>query len=73
MVRPLNNYSRNFKFSRMQFIQQLNRADESLVSRKSLHPRLKIPMRLVDMLLFIAEHDDHHLAKMRAIRKSTEI
>ena len=29
-----------------------------------LHPRLKQPMRLVDHLYFVAEHDDHHLAKI---------
>jgi len=28
------------------------------------HPhRLKAPMRLVDHLYFVAEHDDHHLAR----------
>jgi hypothetical protein len=30
--------------------------------RTLLHPRLKMPMRLVDHLFFVAEHDDHHLA-----------
>jgi hypothetical protein len=29
-----------------------------------LHPRLKQPMRLVDHLYFVAEHDDHHLARI---------
>jgi uncharacterized damage-inducible protein DinB len=29
------------------------------------HPRLKQPMRLVDHLFFVAEHDDHHLAAIR--------
>jgi len=33
-------------------------------ARTSLHPRLKQPMRLVDHLHFVAEHDDHHLAKI---------
>lgn len=28
----------------------------------SFHPRLKRPMRLIDMCFFVAEHDDHHLA-----------
>jgi predicted short-subunit dehydrogenase-like oxidoreductase (DUF2520 family) len=30
--------------------------------RTSLHPRLKRPMRLIDLCFFVAEHDDHHLA-----------
>lgn len=36
----------------------------SLFSHSKLHPRLKQPMRLVDHLYFVAEHDDHHLARM---------
>jgi len=29
-----------------------------------VHPRLKQPMRLVDHLFFVAEHDDHHMARI---------
>jgi hypothetical protein len=32
-----------------------------------MHPRLKQPMRLVDHLFFVAEHDDHHLALIREL------
>jgi len=35
-----------------------------LFSRAIPHPRLQQPMRLVDHLYFVAEHDDHHLARM---------
>jgi hypothetical protein len=28
------------------------------------HPRLKTPMRLIDHLYFVAEHDDHHHARI---------
>jgi hypothetical protein len=35
----------------------------------ALHPRLKKPMRLIDMAYFIAEHDDHHLATIEAIKR----
>jgi hypothetical protein len=38
--------------------------DSSLFSRAIPHPRLKTPMRLVDHLFFVAEHDDHHLARI---------
>jgi hypothetical protein len=31
------------------------------------HPRLNVPMRLVDMLFFQAEHDDFHLARISAL------
>ncbi len=36
-------------------------------ARAALHPRLQKQMRLVDMCYFAAEHDDHHLAVIRAL------
>ena len=41
-------------------------------ARTAWHPRLKMPMRLVDHLLFIAEHDDHHLARIWELRLTCE-
>lgn len=32
--------------------------------KSARHPRLNQPMRVIDLALFIAEHDDHHLAKV---------
>lgn len=37
-------------------------------ARSAWHARLKVPMRLVDHLLFVAEHDDHHLARIWELR-----
>ncbi|MDP1727366.1 MAG: DinB family protein [Bacteroidota bacterium] len=34
---------------------------------KSLHPRLQVPVRPIDIAYFTAEHDDHHLADIREI------
>ena len=33
-------------------------------SEIALHPRLQVPMRLVDIMYFFAEHDDYHLARI---------
>lgn len=33
----------------------------------ALHPRLKRPMRPVDLLFFVAEHDDHHITSIKKI------
>ena len=38
-------------------------AEEAGIS--AVHPRLQKPMRMLDWLYFVAEHDDHHLAKAR--------
>lgn len=39
-------------------------------ARTAWHARLKVAMRLVDHLLFIAEHDDHHLAHIWELRRA---
>lgn len=42
---------------------------EMEVYMHALHPRLKTPMRTMDLFLFVAEHDDHHLAAISEINK----
>jgi hypothetical protein len=34
----------------------------------AFHERLQVPMRLVDCAQFYAEHDDHHLIRIRRLR-----
>ena len=53
-----------FRDLRMGLLSRLAALDEAAFERTLLHPRLKQPMRLVDHLYFVAEHDDHHLAKV---------
>lgn len=53
-----------FRAARERLLRSLDRLDASMFSRSGIHPRLKRPMRLVDHLYFVAEHDDHHLAKI---------
>ncbi len=38
--------------------------------RVALHPRLQQPMRVVDLMFFICEHDDYHLARVRQIARN---
>jgi len=42
---------------------------EKEVFKYALHPRLKTPMRTMDLFLFVAEHDDHHLAQISKLNK----
>jgi uncharacterized damage-inducible protein DinB len=53
-----------FRIARLQLMNRVGKLDPELFSRSMVHPRLKQPMRLVDHLFFVAEHDDHHLAKV---------
>ena len=50
-----------FRMARGQLVDRLERLDDSVLQVVSRHPRLDRPMRLVDLMLFIAEHDDHHM------------
>ena len=53
-----------FRKERTEFVNRLDGYDEKLVERTALHPRLKVKIRVIDLVFFIAEHDDHHLARI---------
>jgi uncharacterized damage-inducible protein DinB len=56
-----------FSQARKKLITKVENMDEATASLTALHPRLQKPMRLIDSLFFVAEHDDHHLAKIRKL------
>lgn len=58
-----------FRKTRLGWIDRLDGLSEEDFPRSALHPRLQLPMRLVDSLFFVAEHDDHHLATIWELRK----
>lgn len=57
----------SFRAERMKLMTRLDELESDVFGRVSHHPRLNVPMRLVDMLFFQAEHDDHHLARISEI------
>jgi len=57
-----------FRKARAALMERVEALDESVYSRVALHPRMKTPMRLIDHLYFVAEHDDHHLARIWELR-----
>ncbi len=61
-ARSLEQILAEFRKARAELVRRAEEADPSLSARAIPHPRLKKPMRLVDHLYFVAEHDDHHLA-----------
>jgi len=65
--RPLEEILTEFRAARGRLLKRVEEVDASLFARAIPHPRLKTPMRLVDHLYFVAEHDDHHLARMWAL------
>ena len=61
---------KQFSDARNKLIVKVENIDEATASKTALHPRLQKPMRLVDSLFFVAEHDDHHLTKIRELLKA---
>ncbi|HSB60739.1 MAG TPA: DinB family protein [Vicinamibacteria bacterium] len=62
--RELGELLRAFRDERGRFVERLDSWEPRLLSATAIHPRLQQPMRVVDMAWFVAEHDDHHLARM---------
>ena len=58
-----------FRRLREQTTHLLEAINEETVFKSALHPRLKIPMRTIDLFLFVAEHDDHHLARISELTR----
>jgi uncharacterized damage-inducible protein DinB len=61
-ARELKQILADFRARRERLLDRVETLPQSSVARSLLHPRLQQPMRLVDHLYFVAEHDDHHLA-----------
>lgn len=60
----------SFRAERGEFVRRLDDFDLEFVARTALHPRLQVPMRVIDLAYFIAEHDDHHLARISALLRA---
>lgn len=68
--KELENLLTSFRAERMKFVERLETYDEDFLSRTALHPRLQTPMRVIDNALFVAEHDDHHLATITELKRT---
>lgn len=63
----------NFREQRLKLAERLDKLPEDAFARRALHPRLNVPMRLVDMLFFQSEHDDFHLARISELKRAFKI
>lgn len=72
-ARMLEHVLAEFRSARGVLLKRLEQLNPSLFSQAIPHPRLKTPMRLVDHLYFVAEHDDHHLAQIWELIESTDV
>jgi len=66
---PIDSILKAFRTERHEMVNRLESLEDEIFARSALHPRLNVPMRLVDMLFFQAEHDDYHLARISELKK----
>lgn len=67
--REAKHLAQDFRRERRRFVERLEGIEPGWLSRTAIHPRLGQPMRIVDMAWFVAEHDDHHLARMTELQR----
>ena len=70
--REAKHLAQDFRRERRRFVERLEGIESDWLSRTAVHPRLGQPMRIVDMAWFVAEHDDHHLARMTELQRMFE-
>ncbi|MFQ5599293.1 MAG: DinB family protein [Candidatus Krumholzibacteriia bacterium] len=62
--KPIEAILSAFRQKRRALVARLEQLEPERFSQSILHPRLNEPMRIVDMMLLQAEHDDYHLARI---------
>jgi uncharacterized damage-inducible protein DinB len=70
--RPLENILAAFRLAREPLVARLQAMSVAALGRVAQHPRLQQNMSIVDHCVFVAEHDDHHLATIEAIARALE-
>lgn len=58
-----------FQIRRNRLVEKLELISDEQIEMSALHPRLKTPIRIIDLALFVAEHDDYHLALITLMLK----
>ena len=71
--RDIESICSEVRLARSATIKRLELLAPTNFGRSALHSRLGIRMRLVDLMVFQAEHDDHHLARVTELLAVTPV
>jgi uncharacterized damage-inducible protein DinB len=69
--RALAEITSAFRAGREALVARLEAWPAERITDSAQHPRLRQPMRLLDMVYFAAEHDDHHLRTITELARIT--
>jgi hypothetical protein len=58
-----------FRNAREAIVARFDAYEHDFIVKSARHPRLDQPMRVIDLAYFMAEHDDHHLARITQLKK----
>ena len=61
---PIAELLADFRSDRAALVAKLESLHEGHWGLSALHPRIKQPMRIVDIVYFDSEHDDYHIARI---------
>jgi len=61
----VNDLLLELKIVRKNFVKRLQTLETKVLSRSSIHPRLKQQMKPIDMAQFVLEHDEHHIQTIK--------
>jgi hypothetical protein len=64
---PLGVILAEFRAARTRLVSRIENLDPARHERRALHPRLNQQIRVIDLMLFAADHDDHHLARITTL------
>lgn len=67
---PLQSLLSKFINERTKLISTFNQLSDEVQGHSAFHPRLKVKMKPVDLLFFVAEHDDHHLTSIVILKNN---
>ncbi len=70
-ARPLSSILAEFRRVRLGVVHRLEGLSDVQLRAQALHPRLQQPMTVVDLSFFVAEHDDHHLARITELQRQS--
>ena len=69
-ARPIGELLGELRRGRESLVARFEAVAENDWGRAAQHPRLRQPMRVVDILYFTAEHDDYHLVRMAQLLRT---
>ena len=71
--KPIQTLLDQFIAERKKLIQTFDALSIKAQNHEAFHPRIKMRMKPVDLLFFVAEHDDHHITSILRLKEQSTV